>query len=194
MPRRRLAFSLATLLAFPGIASADDDPNGRLARPGEPYFVMGGGGHVGLFRFRDWHGKGTQGGVELGGGQAVLTHAGIFHSGFVHGSQVRIFGSHGVALSDYYEGLAGFRVGPFVPEVRAGVSGLTLDVYRGGLSAELFSPRASAALLVQLGPHASVGAVGYGEYLWRWFGPDVRIYGAGLELRVEGPRYFLDLP
>ena len=184
-----LAARLFAVVFFASVGA--EGQSDRRAQPGEPYFYLGGSGHLGLFRFRLAHGGETRDGVEIGGGQAVLAHAGPAFAGVVQGTLARVFGTSGVALSSSYEFLGGLALGPFEPEVRAGVSTLTVDVVHAQPSIELLSPRAVGGLSVRLSDRVSIGAFAYGEYLWRWFGPDYRLWGATLDLRVQGPRYAL---
>lgn len=186
-PLAARSFVLALLFATRAEAQSD-----RIALPREPYFYLGGSGHLGVFRYRLAHGGETREGVEIGGGQAVLAHAGPSFAGVIQGTLGRVFGASGVALSYSYEMLGGLQLGPFEPEVRAGVSTLTVDVIHAQPSIELFSPRAVGGFSIRVSPRISIGAFAYGEYLWRWFGPDYRVWGATLDLRVQGPRYALD--
>jgi hypothetical protein len=75
-------------------------------------------------------------------------------------------------------------LGPIEPDVRAGFSIATVDVFHGNWSAELLSPRVSGGTWLRLGK-LRVGAHAFSEYLWRWLGNgDVFVRGALVSLQI----------
>ena len=101
---------------------------------------------------------------------------------------LRVADSKTFSWSPFVQDLGGgLRIGPLQPEVRIGLSLLTIDVFHGEWSAQLFSPRVMAGLGVALGKFR-LDIKAHSEYLWRWFGPDYLVHGVTLGLRLEIPR------
>jgi hypothetical protein len=88
----------------------------------------------------------------------------------------RMFDDKSFALSFIHEIGAGVALGPIEPEVRTGFHLLDLDVFHGGYSASLLSPRVSAGGAINLGKFR-LDISAYSEYLWRWFGPSYYVRG-----------------
>lgn len=130
---------------------------------------------------------------ERGTGEVVLgvSYTSTWKPFYVSGFQqtaFRAFDSSSVAWSVLMTSMAGGMViGPFEPEVRVGMSLLTLDVFRGSYSAEMLSPRVSAGIGMHLGK-IRLDFQTHSEYLWRWFGPDYLIRGVSIGLRLDIPR------
>jgi hypothetical protein len=82
-----------------------------------------------------------------------------------------------------YQYIAGLRLGPIEPEVGAGFSLVTADVFHADFSAGLFSPNAHAGLAVVAGP-VRIAATAFSEYRWRWFG-DANYFFRGFALTVD---------
>jgi hypothetical protein len=97
---------------------------------------------------------------------------------------LRALDSKSFALSYAQYVSVALSLGPIEPDVRAGLSIATIDVFHGNWSAELFSPRVSAGMWLRLGK-LRVGAHAFSEYLWRWLGDgDVFVRGALLTLQI----------
>jgi len=191
MTKRTTAFA-AFALSLLASGAARSEFEERRARPGEPYFYLGGHGQLGTFTYRPVDGTGeTRRGFQLGGSQAVLAHASWFFAGVNQGSALRVFGSHGLSGAFLYDMYGGLALGPFEPEARVGMDTATIDVIEGKVSVGLLSPRASAGASIRVAERVSIGLFAYGEYLWRWLGPDYWVHGVTLDLRVQGPRYAL---
>lgn len=123
-------------------------------------------------------------GFEVGFGARTTTRVLPFLVSWSSEPALRVLDSKSFALSVMQRVFAGLALGPIEPELGAGLSTLTVDVFHGNFSAELFSPRAEAGLWVHLGK-VRVGAHAYGEYLWRWLGNrDYLLRGVAFELSL----------
>lgn len=101
---------------------------------------------------------------------------------------LRVVDSKTFSWSVFVQDLGGgLRIGPLQPELRIGASILTIDVFHGDWSAQLFSPRVTAGLGLELGK-LRLDIKAHSEYLWRWFGPDYLAHGVTLGLRLEIPK------
>lgn len=130
----------------------------------------------------------SSGGWELSLGVVTETRLGaVFLAGVIR-TQFRYFDSKSFALSPIQNlALVGIRLGPIEPEVRVGFSLVTLDVFHGAYSFEMFSPRVEGGLGLRLG-RVRVGAHAFSEYLWRWIGDSYFEKGLAFELRLEAPK------
>ena len=79
---------------------------------------------------------------------------------------------------------AGIKLGPADIEARTGVGILTIDVFHGNYSAELFSPRVGVHMGLKVSTlRFDVGM--YSEYLWRWFGRSYTMHGLTFGVRFD---------
>jgi hypothetical protein len=98
---------------------------------------------------------------------------------------LRGFDPSSYALSFMQSLSAGLTLGLLEPDARATLSMVTVDVFRGNWSAELFSPRIAAGAWLHIG-RLGLGAHAFGEYLWRWLGNgDVIAHGVVFELSID---------
>ncbi len=112
---------------------------------------------------------------------------GVFLVG-VQRTLLRVQDSKTFSWSVFVQDLGGgLRLGPLEPEVRIALSVLTVDVFHGEWSAQLFSPRVMAGLGLEVGKFR-LDIKAHSEYLWRWFGPDYLAHGVTLGLRLEIPK------
>jgi hypothetical protein len=128
-------------------------------------------------------------GLELAWGPTLAVDQGPFRfSGLVQ-FNVRAFdkSSWAIALSTHAFEVAA-RLGIVEPQIRAGFAFISLDDFRGNLSAEAFSPRVGVGLGVRASRRIRVSVGAYAEYFWRWFGPSVLVRGLALDLRYEKPQ------
>lgn len=126
---------------------------------------------------------------EIAFGMTVLNEQAkpFFLSG-VQRTLLRVVDSKSFSWSLFVQDLGGgLQLGPLQPEVRIGLSTLTIDVFHGEWSAQLFSPRVTAGIGLELGKFR-LDMKAHSEYLWRWFGPDYLAHGVTLGLRLEIPR------
>lgn len=139
------------------------------------------------------HKVGSREGFERGTGELRLgaTVTTPWKPFYLAGSQetnLRIFGGDAAAWSILFNQIsAGIVLGPFQPEVRLGLSLLTVDVFKGDWSVEALSPRVSFGTGLKLGT-IRLDIHAHSEYLWRWFGPDYTIRGITFGIRLEVPR------
>ncbi len=125
---------------------------------------------------------------QLDVGAAIVSRVGHLYLVGLQKMAFRAFDSKSFALSLLSSNLnVGLQVGPFEPEAGIGLGLLTVDVFRGDYSAELFSPSVNAGVGVHLG-QIRLDIAAQSEYLWRWFGPDVLVRGIFLGLRIATPR------
>jgi hypothetical protein len=127
-------------------------------------------------------------GFEVGFGSRVTTRVLPLLVSWSVEPALRVLDSKSFALSILQRVFVGLAVGPFEPEVGAGLSMLTVDVFHANFSVELASPRAELGFAVHFG-RLRLGAHAYGEFLWRWLGDrDYLLRGVAIELGVEPSR------
>jgi hypothetical protein len=120
----------------------------------------------------------TQQGWEGGFGSGTLVRVRPFVLMATTSLLLRGFDSASYAVSFVQDLSAGLSIGPLEPDIRAGLSMLTVDAFHGNWSAELFSPRIAAGGWLRFG-RLGLGAHVFGEYLWRWLG-DGNVLDRGL--------------
>jgi hypothetical protein len=124
-------------------------------------------------------------GFEVGFGARATTRALPFLLSWSSEPALRILDSKSFALSILQRVFAAVALGPFEPELGAGLSLITVDVFHANFSAELASPRAEVGFWMHF-RSLRVGAHAYAEYLWRWLGDrDYLLRGVAIELAVE---------
>jgi hypothetical protein len=124
-------------------------------------------------------------GSEIGLGVRVTAHLLPFLLTYSTEPALRILDSKSFALSILQRVYVALALGPLEPEVGGGFSTITVDVFHGAGSAELFSPRAEAGVWLHAGS-VRVGVHAYGEYLWRWFGnTDYLLRGISIAVGFE---------
>jgi hypothetical protein len=125
-------------------------------------------------------------GWEFGyGSTSGIRQHGLFLTG-ITAVVFRVFDAKSFAFTlDTHSVAVGAMIGPLEPEVRAGFSFLSVDVFHGDWSVELLSPRASAGFDLRITKAFRLGAQAYTEFFWRWFGPSYRVEGVSLAIRVE---------
>jgi hypothetical protein len=135
--------------------------------------------------WRKANGNTTTEGWELSLGVTTETRIGqVFLAGIMR-TQFRYFDSKSFALSPLEDmAMVGLRLGPIEPEARVGMSLLTFDVFHGAYSFEMFSPRVEGGLGLRFG-RLRIGAHGFSEYLWRWWGTSTFEKGIAFEVRFE---------
>jgi hypothetical protein len=163
----------------------------REARWDEPFGTDGGRFGVALLSRRPWPGGESHGGVAIEGGQMGHLQAGAVRLGLTQGGTLRVFGSRDLAAGYTYDVSSSVLLGPLAVDAWVGLTTLSVDHLAGQWSAQLFSPRVGLGASVRAGS-IIVGARVFSEYNWRWFGPDDRLIGLGIDLRFLGHRYPLD--
>jgi hypothetical protein len=129
-----------------------------------------------------------QRGFELAWGPTLAVDQGPFRFAGLVQVDVQEF-----ALSSWAVGLntnafeVAARLGPFEPQVRAGVALVTVDDFDGNVSAELLSPRVGMGLGLRVFRKVRITVGAYAEYFWRWFGPSDLMRGLTLDIRFERP-------
>lgn len=125
---------------------------------------------------------------EIGVGSLLKTPYGRL---FLLGGQrmlLRVLNDKSFSWSILHQDLGGgLLLGPFEPEVRVGVSLLTVDIFRAEPSIQLLTPRVGAGFGIHVG-RMRVDVKAHAEYLWRWFGPDYLIRGITIGLQLDMPR------
>ncbi|HEX3346333.1 MAG TPA: hypothetical protein VHS09_17235 [Polyangiaceae bacterium] len=197
VPRAARAQGLTMPFPSAGFAGADNDPT-------LPSRKTMGRGSVAVFDYEHtyagtevegapmWWRKsgtdGTHGGWELAIGVTTETRIGhVFLAGIIR-TQFRYFDRASFALSPIQNmAMVGIRLGPIEPEARVGMSLLTFDVFHGAYSFEMFSPRVEGGLGLRFG-RFRLGAHGFSEYLWRWWGSSYFEKGVAFEVRLEAPK------
>lgn len=169
-----------TLSLVPSLAHAELSPF---------YSALSGGGNVGAFRYRRWHGREDSTGYQIGGGQAPAIRASRFYLGMIQGALLRWYPSEGFALGHTYDVWTSVALGPFQPEVRLGLTSLMIDRLHGQWGVQIGSPRVAAGASFRLGP-VDLGAFAFSEYSWRWRGDDLLLKGVYIDLRFEGKREY----
>jgi hypothetical protein len=126
---------------------------------------------------------------EIAFGMAILNEGSKpFVLSGVQRTLLRVIDSKSFSWSLFVQDLGGgVRLGPLQPEVRIALSTLTIDAFHGEWSAQIFSPRVTAGIGIELGKFR-LDMKAHSEYLWRWFGPDYLAHGVTLGLRLEIPR------
>lgn len=125
---------------------------------------------------------------EISFGTATVTPKKPFFIMGVQKTLVRFMGAKSFSWSVFQQDLGGgIRLGPFEPEVRIGLSLLSIDYIQSQFSAQLMSPRTSVGLGLNLGKFR-LDIKAHTEYLWRWFGPDYLSQGITLGFRLDIPR------
>lgn len=181
--------------AAPPAQRADDEgeePAEKPWRPGQPFAANGGQGALGVFRARRWGTQQTKEGLSLSSSMIAHAEQGRLYAGVMQGGWVRWFGGWDLAGGYLYDAFAGVKLGPVAPEVRVGMTSLSLDRIDGQWSAQLFSPRVGAGVGFWVGS-AAVSVIASSEHYWRWFGPDFRVYGVSVDVRLLSKRYPMDL-
>ena len=98
----------------------------------------------------------------------------------------RMFDDKSFALSAIHEIGAGVALGPIEPEVRTGFQLFDVDVFHGGYSVSLLSPRVGAGVALNL-VKFRLDISAYSEYLWRWFGPSYFVRGVVIGVSLDTP-------
>lgn len=99
----------------------------------------------------------------------------------------RAFDSKSYHVSFSSDMATGVAWGPFELESRIGLNAINVGAFHGDWSAELLSPRVSAAAALHVW-RIRVDIQAHSEYLWRWFGSDYLVRGITLGLRIDIPR------
>lgn len=140
-----------------------------------------------------WYHPARGGDYELGvfdfeAGRSTKSAAKPFYLTGLQQTQFRMYDTKSYAWSILAHTIcAGVKLGPAELEVRTGLGLLTLDVFHGNYSAELFSPRVGVHFGLKVNTlRFDVGA--YSEYLWRWFGPSYYMRGLTFGIRWDTPR------
>ena len=132
--------------------------------------------------------SGTAPGWELSIGSVTESRLDSVFLGGIVRAQFRYFDSQSFAASPLQSMFTtGIRLGPFEPESRVGLSLLTVDVFHGAYSFEMFSPRVEAGFGLRIGRFRASAHV-FSEMLWRWWGDNYFEQGIAFELRFEPPK------
>ena len=171
-----------TMVAF-GACAGDSAPP-----PYTLHWMQGGGGRLGAVWFHRQGDSLSGPGVELTFGQSLVAEAGPLYLGVSQEHVLRVLDSKSVAFSfTLYTLTTGARLGPLEPFASVGVASLTLDVFHGDYSAELFAPRIAAGVAAYVTRAVRIVFAAHSEYLWRWFGPDYRLRGVAIGIEVLKP-------
>ena len=103
-----------------------------------------------------------------------------------HKVTFRAFDSKSYHASFGSDFATGVYWGPLELESRIGFNLLNVSAFHGEWSADLLSPRVSAAAAVHVW-RFRVDIQAHSEYLWRWFGNDYLVHGVTLGLRLDLP-------
>jgi hypothetical protein len=132
--------------------------------------------------------NGTASGWELSIGSVTESRLDSVFLGGIVRAQFRYFDSQSFAASPLQSMFTtGIRLGPFEPESRVGLSLLTVDVFHGAYSFEMFSPRVEAGFGLRIGRFRASAHI-FSEMLWRWWGDNYFDQGVAFELRFEPPK------
>jgi hypothetical protein len=147
------------------------------------------GADAGAFRFQRWGEAPTSWGVEMHLiTQGFETSRGAFYFGGFSRDGLRIWGRHGVSIERSGTMRTGVRLGPARFEVNVGSILFSVDRLSGGTSAQLFSPRVGLGAGLALPGGGLLIAAAESEYVWRWFGPDYRVFDVHLSLMLPVAR------
>ncbi len=132
--------------------------------------------------------NGTASGWELSIGSVTESRLDSVFLGGIVRAQFRYFDSQSFAASPLQSMFtSGIRLGAFEPESRVGLSLLTVDVFHGAYSFEMFSPRVEAGFGLRIGSFRASAHI-FSEMLWRWWGDSYFEQGVAFELRFEPPK------
>ena len=139
------------------------------------------------FRRSDWNRRDN--GLELRGGAALTWRKGPFYVTSTEATALRIFDRRSYSLSILQNGgHAGLSLGPVDFGAGMALSLLNIDYLKHDLSFGMASPRSLVQMRVAVGP-VRLGVPAHVEYLWRWFGRDYWVRGAGVTLDIESPSF-----
>lgn len=133
---------------------------------------------------RDGFERGTG---ELALGTVTTANWKPFYLAGHHKLVFRAFDSKSYHVSFSSDMATGIGWGPFELETRIGLNAINVGAFHGDWSAELLSPRVSAAAALHVW-RIRVDIQAHSEYLWRWFGNDYLVRGITLGLRIDIPQ------